>query len=107
MIRYYETGTRCIVMSKPVQTEHLYVHRDPAVCGGDPVIVGTRIPVRLIYMHLRAGDSLEAIQKAYPSLRPAQIHDALSYAYDHFTEIEEEIRREDVAHRQGDSGPSA
>ena len=72
-------------MPKPDQTEHLYVQKDPAVCGGDPVIVGTRIPVRLIYQRVCTGDSVEAIQQAYPALTPAQIHDALSYAYDHLS----------------------
>lgn len=94
-------------MGKAVQTEHLYVHKDPAICGGDPVIAGTRIPVRLIYLRFRAGDSVEAIQHAYPHLTLAQIHDALSYAYDHLVEIEEEIRREEQAYEQGTAGQSA
>ncbi len=69
-------------MSDSVQTEHLYVQRNPAVCGGDPVVAGTRIPVRLIYLRARTGQSIDVIQQAYPSLRPAQIYDALSYAHD-------------------------
>lgn len=84
-------------MAKPAQTEHLYVHRDPAICGGDPVIIGTRIPVRLIYRRAQSGDSAESIQRAYPPLTLAQIHDALSFAYDHLAEIQEEIRLEEAA----------
>ncbi len=94
-------------MSKPVQTEHLYVHKDPSICGGDPVIVGTRIPVHLIYLRVHAGDSIEAVQRAYPRLTASQIYDALSYAHDHLAEIEEEIRRENEAYEQGDAHPSA
>lgn len=87
-------------MAKALQTEHPHIQKDPAICGGDPVIVGTRIPIRLIYLRTRAGDSVESIQRTYPRLTLAQIHDALSYAYDHLSEIEEEIRREQETYSQ-------
>ena len=93
-------------MAHAVKTEHYYVHKDLAICGGDPVIVGTRIPVRLVYQRPQAGDTVETILQAYPHLTPAQIHDALSYAYDHLSEIEQEIRREDQAYEQGKTQPS-
>ena len=93
-------------MAKPVQTEHLYVQKVPGVCGGDQVVKGTRIPVRLIYQRSKAGDSVEKIKQAYPHLTLAQIHDALSYAYDHLADIEAEIRREEDAFDQGEAGQS-
>lgn len=93
-------------MSHAVKTEHCYVHKDLAICGGDPVIVGTRIPVRLIYQRAQDGDTVETIRQAYPRLTPAQIHDALSYAYDHLAEIEQEIQREIQAYEQGKTPPS-
>lgn len=94
-------------MAKPAQTEHLYVHRDPTICGGDPVIIGTRIPVRLVYARTQSGESVETIHLAYPHLTLAQIHDALSYAYDHLAEIQEEIRLEEAAMDDGTAPPSA
>ncbi|THJ25533.1 MAG: DUF433 domain-containing protein [Nitrospira sp. CG24E] len=93
-------------MAHAVKTEHCYVQRDRAICGGDPIIVGTRIPVRLIYQRAHAGDTVETIRQAYPHLTPAQIHDALSYAYDHLAEIEDEIQREDQAYQHGKTVPS-
>ncbi|MDF0667689.1 MAG: DUF433 domain-containing protein [Nitrospira sp.] len=93
-------------MPHGVKTEHCYVHKDLAVCGGDPVIVGTRIPVRLVYQRTQDGDTVETIRQAYPNLTPAQIHDALSYAYDHLSEIELEIQRETQAYQQGKTPPS-
>ena len=93
-------------MAHAVKTEHCYVHKDLAICGGDAVIMGSRIPVRLIYQRTQAGDTVEMIRQAYPHLTPAQIHDALSYAYDHLAEIEQEIRREDQAYEQGKTQPS-
>jgi uncharacterized protein (DUF433 family) len=88
-------------MAQAVKTEHCYVHKDGAICGGDPVIVGTRIPVRLIYQRTQAGETVEMIRQAYPHITPAQIHDALSYAYDHLVAIEQEIRREEQAYAHG------
>lgn len=93
-------------MAQASKTEHCYVHKDRTICGGAPVIVGTRIPVRLVYQRTQAGDTVETIRKAYPHLTPAQIHDALSYAYDHLAEIEEEIRQEDKAYKQGKTLPA-
>jgi uncharacterized protein (DUF433 family) len=93
-------------MTQAVKTEHCHVHRDPAVCGGDPVIVGTRIPVRLIYQRTQAGDSIDQIRQAYPHLTLAQIHDALSYSYDHLADIQAELRREARTWEQQRADPS-
>lgn len=93
-------------MAQAVKTEHCYVHKDRAICGGDPIIVGTRIPVRLVYQRAQAGETVEVIRQAYPYLTPAQIHDALSYAYDHLAEIEQEIQREEQAYQHGKTLPS-
>lgn len=93
-------------MAHAVKTEHCYVHKDGAICGGDPVIVGTRIPVRLVYQRAQAGETVEVIRQAYPHLTPAQIHDALSYAYDHLAEIEQELQRDEQAYQHGKTRPS-
>lgn len=34
-------------------------HSDPERLGGTPVFVGTRVPIRSLFDHLEAGDSLE------------------------------------------------
>jgi DNA-binding transcriptional MerR regulator len=44
-----------------------------------PVIAGTRIPVRNIQAFHRAGYSIEAIQKQYPSLDAGDIEAAITY----------------------------
>jgi hypothetical protein len=33
----------------------------------------------------------------YPSLKPADVHDALAYAYDHVEEIEADVAADDEA----------
>jgi len=66
---------------------HSYITRVNGVCAGEPVIKGTRIPVRIIFRHYELGKNLEDIQKEFPSISLAQISDALSYAFDNIKEI--------------------
>ena len=44
---------------------------DPDILGGTPVFIGTRVPVRIIFEHLEAGDSLEVFLKDFPSVSRA------------------------------------
>lgn len=71
-----------------VKTEHPYIVREPDICGGEPVIKGTRITVRHIAVLYKAGDTAEDIVAAHPPLTAAQVHDAISYYLDHRDEIE-------------------
>ena len=41
---------------------------DPEILGGTPVVIGTRVPVRIIFEHLEAGDSLEVFLEDFPSV---------------------------------------
>ncbi|MFZ3090653.1 MAG: DUF433 domain-containing protein [Nitrospirota bacterium] len=83
-----------------VHTEHIYVEKKPGVCGGEPVITGTRIPVRILFQRISSGDTTEDIHHSYPHLTLAQIHDALSYCYDHIDEINKYIQEEEAAYCQ-------
>lgn len=71
---------------------HPYVERKRGVCGGRPVIRGSRFPVSSIVWNHKLGLTVEEMLREFPALTPAQIHAALSYYYDHQAEIEEEIR---------------
>jgi len=53
---------------------------DPRVCGGKPVIRGTRIPVSVILDCLAAGETWEEVQRGYPELSREDIAAALLYA---------------------------
>jgi uncharacterized protein (DUF433 family) len=64
------------------------IEQDPTRCGGQPVVGGTRVRVGIILGCYRQGMSIEEIVQQYPSLKPADVHDALAYAYDHLDEIE-------------------
>ena len=41
---------------------------DPDILGGTPGFIGTRVPVRIIFEHLEAGDSLEVFLQDFPSV---------------------------------------
>ena len=41
---------------------------DPEILGGTPVFIGTRVPVRILFEHLEAGDSLEVFLEDFPSV---------------------------------------
>jgi uncharacterized protein (DUF433 family) len=73
------------------------IEQDPTRCGGQPVVGGTRIRVGIILRCYRQGMSVEEIVQQYPSLKPADVHDALAYAYDHLDEIETDLAADDEA----------
>ena len=41
---------------------------DPEIMGGTPVFAGTRVPVRILFEHLEAGDSLDVFLEDFPSV---------------------------------------
>ncbi|MCF8209903.1 MAG: DUF433 domain-containing protein [Rhodoferax sp.] len=45
-----------------------HIISDPDILGGTPVFIGTRVPVRIIFEHLEAGDSLEVFLEDFPSI---------------------------------------
>lgn len=86
------------------------IEQDPARCGGQPVIGSTRIRVGIVLGCYRQGLRVEEIVQQYPSLKPADVHDALAYAYDHLAEIEADLTADDEAtvkaqHASGESRP--
>lgn len=73
------------------------IEKDPARCGGQPVISGTRIRVATILTCYRQGMGIEEIVQQYASLTPSDVHDALAFAYDHLDEIESDLAADDEA----------
>jgi uncharacterized protein (DUF433 family) len=41
---------------------------DPEIMGGTPVFAGTRVPVRILFEHLEAGDSLDVFLDDFPTV---------------------------------------
>ena len=75
---------------------HPYVQVDSRVCNGSPVIAGTRVRVVDVvveyeYMNCTPDD----IVNAHPHLKLEQVHDALSYYYEHRDEMDKKIREDE------------
>jgi uncharacterized protein (DUF433 family) len=68
-------------------TEHIYIVKDEQILSGEPIIKGTRTPVRAIVETWRMGIAPEEIPNGLPHLTLAQIFDALSYYSDHQDQI--------------------
>lgn len=77
-------------------TGHRYIVTDPRVLGGEPIIEGTRTPVRAIVELWRQGIRPESVPSHLPHLKLAHIFDALSYFSDHQDEINAFIERNRV-----------
>lgn len=56
------------------------VHSDPEILSGVPVFVGTRVPARILFEFLSAGDTLDAFLDAYPSVKRHQAIELLQLA---------------------------
>jgi uncharacterized protein (DUF433 family) len=69
----------------------------PDVCGGEPCIVRTRIPVWLLEQARRLGATEQALLAAYPHLRAEDLVIAWAYARSHAAEIESQIRDNETA----------
>lgn len=77
-------------------TAHRYIVTEDQILGGEPIIVGTRTPVRAIVELWRQGKAPESIPSQLPHLTLAQVFDALSYYSDHQEEINGYIERNRV-----------
>ncbi len=53
---------------------------DPEVCNGRPVVRGTRITVQTVMEFLAAGDSVDEVLEAYPSLNRQQVLACMEWA---------------------------
>ena len=73
------------------QVTHPHIERRRDIQGGRPIIKGTCFPVTSIVQNYRRGLSIEEILHQFPHLSPAQVHDALSYYYDHRGEMDRDI----------------
>ena len=61
------------------------IHRDPEILAGEPVFVGTRVPLRNLFDYLEAGDSLEVFLDAFPDVTREQAVAALELAREAMT----------------------
>ena len=73
------------------------VESTPDVCGGEPRIVRTRIPVWTLVQARNLGTSEADLLRSYPSLRAEDLANAWAFYRNHKEEIEQQIRENEAA----------
>lgn len=76
----------------PVKTEHPHIVRNDNILGGEPIVGGQRVAVRHVVVAYLQGDTIQDLMESF-ALSEAQVHDALSYYYDHKQQIERNIEQ--------------
>ncbi len=95
-------------MSLPiVLVPHPHVRVDAAVLGGSPHVADTRVPVRRLWAFYLRGASIPTLCKRFPALKPAEILDALAFAYDNEEVVEADLAREEALVRRAGGEPGA
>ncbi|MEW5718006.1 MAG: DUF433 domain-containing protein [Chloroflexota bacterium] len=69
----------------------------PDVCGGEPRIVRTRIPVWALVQSKQLDISEADILRAYPTINAEDLANAWAYFRSHRDEIEQQIRENETA----------
>jgi len=69
----------------------------PGVCGGEPCIVRTRIPVWVLARARQLGTSEADLSHCYPTLRAEDLANAWAYLRAHRDEIDRQIRENEEA----------
>ena len=87
------------LLRQQLAPKHAYIEVIERAAGPQAVIKGTRIPVSIVIGYFRIGETPESLVKnILPHLTLAQVHDALSYYYDHQSEIEQELAENTEEH---------
>ena len=56
--------------------------RDPQICGGEPIVRGTRVTVRTILASLAEGAWIDEILADFPTITEAQVRAVIAFAAD-------------------------
>jgi uncharacterized protein (DUF433 family) len=72
-----------------------YILRDAAICGGEPVVKGTRVTVRTILASLAEGASIQDILVDFPSLTELSVRAVIAFAA---TSAEEDLPLPSIPH---------
>jgi uncharacterized protein (DUF433 family) len=57
-----------------------HIVSDPGICGGQPVVRGTRVLVRTILGYLAHGEPVDAILRDFPTLTDADLRAVIAFA---------------------------
>ena len=71
--------------------------RDPRICGGDPIVAGTRIPVHSVVIQWQLYHDINRLMQAFPRLDAAAIRTALAFYEANRAEIDGLIQEHERA----------
>lgn len=57
-----------------------HIVRDPQICGGEPVIKGTRVTLRTLLASLAEGAGVQEIIEDFPTLKEEGVRAAIAFA---------------------------
>ena len=83
------------------QTKQRTIVRNPRILFGEPIIEGTRIPVRSVVLYLHGYGDIAGVLTALPTLSAADVATALQYYREH----REEINRHIAENNEGEDIP--
>ena len=70
---------------------------DPEICGGEPRLVHTRIPVWLLVQARKLGSTEADLLAAFPSLNAKDLDVAWAYYLAHRDQIEQQIQENEAS----------
>lgn len=57
-----------------------YITREPTICGGEPVITGTRVTVRTVLASLAEGMDMDELLAEFPTLKRDDLRAVIAFA---------------------------
>ena len=57
-----------------------FIVRDPKICGGEPVVKGTRVTIRTVLASLAEGASIREILDDFPTLKEDDVRAVIAFA---------------------------
>jgi uncharacterized protein (DUF433 family) len=54
--------------------------RDPTICGGQPALKGTRVPLRIVLAFLAQGESADMILEEFPGVTEEHLRACIAFA---------------------------
>lgn len=72
------------------------INQDPNIHGGEPVFIGTRVPIKSLIDHLKAGESLDDFLDGFTSVSEEQAIAFLEFALETVFETLNTIKSEDT-----------
>ncbi|HUT36510.1 MAG TPA: DUF433 domain-containing protein [Planctomycetota bacterium] len=73
------------------------IESTPGVCGGEPCIVRTRIPIWVLVQARNLGTIEADILRCYPTLRAEDLANAWAYYRAHKAEVDQQIHDNEAA----------